>query len=147
MNPFLGDDRAESPTWLYRYYDADGDPLYIGISNEPKTRMFRHVSTQWYLSAVAVFYECFPMRRLAECAEKIAIRTEGPIYNVVRRYSDRVSAHDCDWYFDLTGDVLAGQGKFWTSPRDASLAPTDRPPFLSDPDPLTPEITNRNCRR
>lgn len=144
MNPFSEDDRADSPTWLYRYYDADGDLLYVGISNEPKVRMIKHVRTAWFRDAVAIFYECYPLRRLAEAAEQMAIRIEDPLHNVVRRYCDHLSAHDVDWYFDLTENSLVGQGRFWAIPLDFNLNQIDRPQPLEEPAPIMPRITNRN---
>jgi len=93
--------------------------------------------------AVAVFYECFPMRRLAEAAEEMSIAIEGPEFNSVRRHRASVSAHDCDWYFDLTGDALIGQGQFWTTPTCAALNPIDCPAGMTAPDHIMPVITNR----
>ena len=111
MNPFLEDNRAEVPTWLYRYYDGAGALFDIGSSNEPETRLLRHVRSEWYKIAVAVCYECFPTRRLAEAAEKMAILIEYPEHNIVRKHCDHISAHDCSWYFD-TGNYHR-KYKFW----------------------------------
>ena len=141
--PFGEDDRAQSPTWLYRYYDADGDLLYVGISNEPNTRMTRHATAEWFITAVATFYECFPLRRLAEAAEEMAIAAEDPIYNVVRRHCGHVSAHDANWYFDETGGALVGRDRYWSSPRDAMLDEIPRPAHFSEPAPIIPELRNR----
>lgn len=140
-HPFGEDERAESPTWLYRYYANDAELLYVGISNEPHTRMMRHVRNDWFKRAVATFYECFPLRRLAEAAEQLAIITEDPTYNEVRRHCGHVSAHDVNWYFDETGDLLVGRCRYWASPRDVNLA--EMPCHLAEPAPIAPELRNR----
>lgn len=78
--------RANEPTAVYRLFNAGRDLLYVGMSSSPGTRWESHARSQpwWAPDRVAlcevVWYETRP--KAAE-AERQAIRTENPRYNVL----------------------------------------------------------------
>lgn len=69
-------------TCLYRYFDAAGRLLYVGISADPLVRMEAHKGGRWWRSIRSATFEWFDTRREAMEAEKVAIKAEGPIHNV-----------------------------------------------------------------
>lgn len=83
-------------TAVYRFFDASGRLLYLGITNDLETRWEAHSKDKfwWHLVARKEVSWC-QTRRAAEETEKSGILTEGPIYNrtwnknnVVRRAGD-----------------------------------------------------------
>lgn len=69
---------------LYRFFGADDALLYIGISIHPFARMGQHQGDKsWWGEVVKVTIERHPNRADVEAAEKLAIKTEEPRYNVV----------------------------------------------------------------
>jgi hypothetical protein len=76
------------PTHLYRHFDPDGRPLYVGISVSAYARLAEHRSgAHWFGSVATMTVESFPTRAEAEAAEKEAIALENPAWNIrgVRR--------------------------------------------------------------
>lgn len=73
-------------TALYRYLDADGNPLYIGITGNLKERRTAHAQSRWALEAAAFTVEWFPTAQEAAAVETTAIRTERPQYNDADNY-------------------------------------------------------------
>lgn len=72
------------PSCLYRYYDARGVLLYVGITKDPIRRRRDHQShSEWYPHAVEPLIEWFEDRKSALRAERDAIRDEAPVFNVV----------------------------------------------------------------
>lgn len=70
---------------LYRQYDAAGDLLYIGITNEWDRRAGEHGRlSPWWSEVARVTHESFPDRASAMQAEKAAIRSEDPVFNRAR---------------------------------------------------------------
>lgn len=72
----------ESITDLYRYYDADGNLLYVGISISAIGRAAQHkLQAAWWHDAVRIEIEKHPNREAAMQAEVQAIRSECPLHN------------------------------------------------------------------
>lgn len=70
-------------TALYRWHDADGRLLYVGITANPGERLQHHERTQsWFAEAVRSTVEWFETRIEAEAAEVVAVRQEKPLHNV-----------------------------------------------------------------
>ena len=69
-------------TALYRYFRADGKPLYIGITNHLEDRKKAHAATHWAREVSAFTVEWFEVEAEAAAAETAAIRSEAPLYNV-----------------------------------------------------------------
>jgi hypothetical protein len=77
-----------STTKLYRFYDASGDLLYVGITGTLSVRMEAHRrESPWWREAEFVSIESYanwdfkPWSAEARKAESHAIRTEYPKYN------------------------------------------------------------------
>jgi hypothetical protein len=74
---------AASPTDLYRYFDAMGRLLYVGISLSVVARACDHrTSSHWYSSWVLMTRVKYPTRETAQRAERRAIRKEKPLHNI-----------------------------------------------------------------
>jgi predicted GIY-YIG superfamily endonuclease len=75
---------AHLQTALYRFYNAQGRLLYVGIAWNPRKRFEQHSKKQTWWREVAMSeteIEWYPMRKLAKKAETVAIKTENPLYN------------------------------------------------------------------
>lgn len=82
---------ADRPTSLYRHFAVDGTLLYVGISLSwpARTRAHRQQS-QWFQEVARVEIEQFPSREAAIDAERAAILSERPKFNVVHnRHSEK----------------------------------------------------------
>lgn len=70
-------------TALYRFYDAAGELLYIGISNDPDARWksHRYGIAKWPTLVASRKDEWYDSRWAAEEAEVAAIKAERPLFN------------------------------------------------------------------
>jgi predicted GIY-YIG superfamily endonuclease len=69
--------------WLYRMYSASDRLLYVGITDRGHVREREHArSKPWWAEVHHVHYERFVSRAALESAERLAIRSERPVYNV-----------------------------------------------------------------
>lgn len=77
-------------TALYRYFDADDDLLYIGISIDPDGRLRAHRDNRepWVPAIATRTVEWLDSRSLALKAEEGAIKAERPRYNEKHNYDD-----------------------------------------------------------
>jgi len=72
----------DEPTTLYRFFDAAGHLLYVGITSDLPTRLRTHNRLQnWWRDVVRTTLEHFDSREAARAAELVAIRDEHPRYN------------------------------------------------------------------
>jgi GIY-YIG catalytic domain len=70
-------------TALYRLYDAEGELLYVGISQNPDVRWGQHSQNKpWWPAVEERKIEWHETRAAAAVAEKAAIRTERPYWNL-----------------------------------------------------------------
>ena len=68
--------------FLYRFYDADLQPLYIGVSSGTPLRWEQHRKhAKWWLLADYVAVSYYESYRSVRVAEKAAIRHEQPRFN------------------------------------------------------------------
>ena len=86
----------ESPprksTTLYRFYDADDDLLYVGITRHGANRWRQHEDVQsWWPEVARTTVEHFTDLAEARTAELRAIQGENPRYNVAGRRPKRHS--------------------------------------------------------
>ena len=73
--------------YLYRHFDSQGKLLYVGVSLSFLQRLGQHKeNSHWFSLISRVEIESFPSRSEALSAERQAIRSEDPAYNV-QRYS------------------------------------------------------------
>lgn len=69
---------------LYRFYDAEGVLLYVGITMNPAQRWKDHSKEKpWWVDVAHITLEDHSDREAVELAERAAIRRERPRYNVV----------------------------------------------------------------
>lgn len=74
-------------TALYRWYDAHGVLLYVGVSENAARRAFEHAGEKpWWQDVAQAVVEHHETRVAAEEAERIAIRAERPLHNVTHAY-------------------------------------------------------------
>jgi excinuclease UvrABC nuclease subunit len=73
----------EQTTHLYRHFNKNGDLLYVGISNNALSRLSQHKNNaSWFDNISRIEMESHPNREAALKAEKVAIRTEKPFFNI-----------------------------------------------------------------
>jgi predicted GIY-YIG superfamily endonuclease len=70
-------------TSLYRFYDADGALLYVGITSRGPNRWQEHEAHRaWWALVASSRVEHFDDRDAAAAAERAAIRAEKPPHNI-----------------------------------------------------------------
>lgn len=88
------------PTTLYRLFDEFGRLLYVGITSSGPARFDQHArSKPWWPTVSSIQLDHHENRRAALAAERAAIASEAPLYNLVgapdyrpfRRYPDEVT--------------------------------------------------------
>lgn len=68
---------------LYRFYSATDELLYIGITNRPPDRFKCHQdSKEWWATVSRIEIENYSSREELAAAERKAIRSENPKFNV-----------------------------------------------------------------
>jgi hypothetical protein len=82
-----------SKTHLYRWFDKAGNLLYVGISNDAIQRFKdgHKRSSNWANLAVKMTSQIYDDRRQALEAEKTAIQTEQPQFNVIHSIGNLMS--------------------------------------------------------
>jgi len=132
-------------TSLYRHFDAAGRLLYVGISLSAIYRLAQHHSgSRWAHKIATVTHKLFRTREEAIVAERKAIATENPVYNI-QRYApmERRKARTptipmvtvstpTEHEVDLTPFEAPGMDMWFHSPRrlhlfaEGKLTPLDR---------------------
>lgn len=75
-------------TSLYRLRDTSGRLLYVGIAGNPGRRFEQHAGDKpWWGQVASITLEHHPDRGAALDAERHAIQTEAPAYNVIHNRS------------------------------------------------------------
>lgn len=75
-------DNSIQKTTLYRYFDSEGQLLYVGITKNPFDRQSHHALNQpWWYEVSAAKFEHFEKRSFALMEEQFVIGTELPRYN------------------------------------------------------------------
>lgn len=70
------------PSALYRFFDADGRLLYVGITKDPDKREREHaLRSPWHPHAKSRTIEWHGSREAALDAERAAIHEEAPLFN------------------------------------------------------------------
>jgi hypothetical protein len=74
---------GDRPHALYRFYDTTGALLYVGITVDAPRRFGRHSEDKpWWLEVARIDMEPFPDRDSVLVAERAAIQSEAPRYNI-----------------------------------------------------------------
>ena len=72
-------------TTLYRYFDSDGQLLYVGITGDNTKRQSQHRRNSfWFGEITSATFEHFEDRESALQAETKAIQTEHPKHNIAK---------------------------------------------------------------
>lgn len=80
----IGADLQSEAHALYRFHDADGRLLYVGITLNPANRWRDHKRDKdWWHEVDTITIEKFESRGAALLAERQAIISERPAYNIV----------------------------------------------------------------
>lgn len=78
-----------APQYLYRFFDATGQLLYVGITCNLGRRFKAHRLEQpWWPEVARTVIDRYADRGAVEQAEREAIETERPRWNVVHNHSD-----------------------------------------------------------
>jgi predicted GIY-YIG superfamily endonuclease len=78
-------DNSIQKTTLYRYFDSEGQLLYVGITGDNTKRQSQHRRNSfWFGEIHSATFEHFDTRQEALDAESEAIRYENPKHNIVR---------------------------------------------------------------
>lgn len=81
---------ADEPQSLYRFYDASGQLLYIGITVDVTIRWSSHTRGKvWWKDVVHATVEHHPNRTAVLAAEAAAIKAEKPLHNITHNRSRR----------------------------------------------------------
>lgn len=76
----------DQATAVYRFFDADGALLYVGLTCNPGKRWEQHSAEKlWWSDVAEVTVEQHPNRAAADHAETVAIQAENPRYNIRKR--------------------------------------------------------------
>lgn len=68
---------------LYRHFDETGALLYVGVSLNTVSRLVDHKRTaKWFSRLARVEVQRFPTREASLDAERLAVETERPLYNI-----------------------------------------------------------------
>ncbi len=67
---------------VYRFYDADGVPLYVGRTGNLQSRVHTHKLKKWWGDVATLETEVFSDAEEAGEAEKTQIRRLQPVYNI-----------------------------------------------------------------
>jgi hypothetical protein len=105
--------RYDRPAAVYRFYDAAGALLYVGMSNRPWDRLeWGHRKKSWWRDVARQEVTWFRSGADALSAEARAIATEHPVHNA---QPGRIVPH-------LGGpDAVISEGEAWTRIRALSI--------------------------
>ena len=87
-------DMVRQPTCVYRFYDAEGVLLYVGLTMRFKERLSAHKRRDWWHLVSRCDVEWFDGREPAKTAEREAIATEDPTYNITRPANAGIEIRD-----------------------------------------------------
>lgn len=126
----MSSDMTERLHALYRFFDASGDLLYIGITLNPAGRWKRHREDKpWWEEIADITLETYPDRPSVLEAERTAIIAEHPRYNKTHntdRPADRPSETTIVWICGECGEDVAGDGYLQVGCTGPELAEIER---------------------
>lgn len=111
VNPIATIDHAESPHFVYRFYNSDGEILYVGYTNSPSRRWSSHQrSKSWWSEVSYKSFDVYNSSEEALIAEAVQIRDLEPLYNVS---SGQVHAYGWSMGENLRNDIDTFLGNIW----------------------------------
>lgn len=104
----IGYPRSEQPSQMYRLFDAEDRVIYIGSTGNAEQRIATHRNTMWWGPTIhRVQIETFPNREAAMLAEREAVQTEFPRWNINLRNWNRPG-----WTADNLADFITALENF-----------------------------------
>ena len=107
---------ADKRSYMYRIFDAQGRLIYVGSTHNPEARIYSHRQVMWWSGTIhRIKIQVFPNRQAAMDAEREAIQTEHPRWNINLRNWDRPG-----WGRQNLKDFIMGMEMFhehMTAPR------------------------------
>lgn len=98
--------------YVYRLAAIDGTLLYVGVADDPGRRLHQHYKQKpWWREIAHVDLERFATRQEALSAERHAILTEKPRYNVVHNADNLGRDGMIRWFCKACGQEIAADGK------------------------------------
>jgi len=80
-------DHADLRHYVYRFFDADGQLIYVGCTHKPEQRIAIHQYTMWWAPQIArTKIKVYADKASARAAEAEAIRNERPRWNVLGKW-------------------------------------------------------------
>ena len=73
---------------VYRAFSDAGDLLYVGVTDQPQVRLAAHATKERWAEVDDVTLTWYDTRAEAEAAERLAIRTEKPSWNIAVQGED-----------------------------------------------------------
>jgi predicted GIY-YIG superfamily endonuclease len=100
---------------LYRFFDADGVLLYVGITSDIEQRWSRHANDRksWWPHVAKKTVEWLDNRWEASQAEARAVRDEGPMHNIQR---PRMKRRPEVPYSDNPDSIINSDGSAYVNP-------------------------------
>lgn len=80
---------TEGEQYLYRWYDAHDQLLYIGKSNNAVRRAGEHEGKPWWASVARSTVEPYASEKLVLKAEEAAIKSEKPLFNDLHNHGNK----------------------------------------------------------
>lgn len=112
---------ADNRTYVYRIFDTDGQLIYVGATANPESRILAHKHTSWWYPQLGrIKIKVYPTRTAATDAEKAAIRTEFPRWNVNLRHWKKTAGWTVENYQDYV-IALEHFAELWTPAREARV--------------------------
>jgi excinuclease UvrABC nuclease subunit len=104
----VGAEVSVSAHVLYRMFDAEDHLLYVGLTNNPRNRFSGHSKGKaWWPEVAHIRVETFATRDELIAAEKAAIQTERPWYNITHNDPDHVLAVSFEEEEDAEDEAMA----------------------------------------
>jgi hypothetical protein len=68
--------------FVYEFYDAKGDALYVGCTSDPGRRFIQHSSQPWWAKVADMSMSAYPDREMGLIREAHRIRKLEPLWNI-----------------------------------------------------------------
>lgn len=115
-------------TILYRYFNSNGVLIYVGVTGNMDNRHKQHkYSSHWFSKASSRSVKKYTSREEALAAEKEAIKSEEPLFNIEGNLKEVPESEYVSKYFLVNRLNPENKGSVCISKGAANLLPTERP--------------------